>query len=43
MVRENRDICGIKLYVDKFNITAQETYRKLGMDKANYIIMEGKI
>ncbi|MDP7128378.1 MAG: GNAT family N-acetyltransferase, partial [Candidatus Marinimicrobia bacterium] len=43
MVRENRDICGIRLYVDTFNISAQETYRKLGMDKSNYIIMEGKI
>ena len=40
MVRENRELCGIRLYVDKSNVVAQETYRKLGMDESNYIIMK---
>ncbi len=42
MAKESRDVCGIRLYVDKSNHAAQETYRKLGMDKSNYIIMESK-
>lgn len=42
MAKESRDVCGIRLYVDKSNHAAQETYRKLKMDESNYIIMENK-
>lgn len=33
-------VCGIRLYVEKDNTTAQQTYRKLGMIETHYRIME---
>ena len=34
------DVCGIRLYVEKENTTAQQTYKKLGMIETHYRIME---
>ena len=34
------DVCGIRLYVDKSNQTAQRTYRRLGMTPAVYDMYE---
>ena len=31
---------GIRLYVEKDNSTAQETYRRLGLEEPGYIVME---
>ena len=33
-------VCGIRLYVEKDNTTAQQTYKKLGMIETHYRIME---
>ena len=34
------DVCGVRLYVEKENTTAQQTYKKLGMIETHYRIME---
>jgi ribosomal protein S18 acetylase RimI-like enzyme len=34
------DVCGIRLYVEEENATAQATYRSLGMEEAPYRIFE---
>lgn len=34
------DVIGIRLYVEQENRAAQETYRKLGMDRAGYFILQ---
>lgn len=33
-------VCGIRLYVEKENRRAQQTYEALGMTKPNYVVME---
>ena len=33
-------VCGIRLYVEKENRRAQQTYATLGMTKPNYVVME---
>ena len=38
--RANRNICGIRLYVEQHNQTAQTAYRKLGLRQAKYIVYE---
>ncbi|HPG39945.1 MAG TPA: N-acetyltransferase [bacterium] len=37
---EQKDVCGLRLYVHANNISAQQTYRKLGMQKTAYSIFE---
>lgn len=34
------NVCGVKLYVDRHNVTAQGSYISLGMQKSNYEIFE---
>jgi len=34
------DICGFRLYAEKDNLKAQETYKKLGMNEAGYLIFQ---
>ena len=34
------DVCGVRLYVEKENTSAQQTYKKLGMIETHYRIME---
>ena len=40
LANSDRDCCGIRLYVEKNNLRAAETYSKLGMVNAGYEIME---
>lgn len=34
------DVVGIRLYVEKENLSAQATYRRLGMDDTGYLVFE---
>jgi GNAT superfamily N-acetyltransferase len=34
--RRRKDVCGVRLYVDRHNTTAQKVYKKLGMKRSNY-------
>lgn len=38
--RGNPDVCGFRLYVEKDNLAARQTYRALGMVEADYRIFE---
>lgn len=40
LAKIRKDICGIRLYVDRYNRRAQKVYRKLGMKKARYVMFE---
>jgi len=40
---EDKNIGGIRLYVDKTNIAAQETYKKVGMNGEHYQLFEWMI
>jgi predicted GNAT family acetyltransferase len=40
LVLENSDLKGIRLYVERNNITARKAYNKLGMDADHYITFE---
>jgi ribosomal protein S18 acetylase RimI-like enzyme len=40
MVQEDPDMTGIRLYVDKTNLPAQEVYKKLGMNGEHYATFE---
>jgi ribosomal protein S18 acetylase RimI-like enzyme len=35
-------VCGYRLYVEKDNIVAQQTYQKLDMHESHYLMYEGK-
>ena len=37
------DICGFRLYVEKDNKPAQETYRSLGMEETSYLMYEEEL
>ena len=34
------EVCGIRLYVDKENHRAIETYRRMGMNLTDYLVCE---
>ena len=36
----DESICGIRLYVERENYTAQKTYKALGMEQCNYYMYE---
>ncbi|MEZ5450988.1 MAG: hypothetical protein R3E89_19175 [Thiolinea sp.] len=38
--QDSVEICGFRLYVERDNGIAQQTYRQLGMDKTPYRIYE---
>ncbi|MGH8129680.1 MAG: GNAT family N-acetyltransferase [Steroidobacteraceae bacterium] len=40
LARSDPRICGIRLYVDRSNESAQEVYARLGMHRSNYAVME---
>lgn len=40
MCDEDESICGIRLYVERQNHIAQETYSRLGMEECNYYMYE---
>ncbi|MBC8141281.1 MAG: GNAT family N-acetyltransferase [Armatimonadetes bacterium] len=37
---ENENVCGLRLYVERDNAAAQETYRALGMEETAYRLFE---
>lgn len=38
--QENRKVCGLRLYVETANDSAQKTYGRLGMTEAGYSVFE---
>jgi ribosomal protein S18 acetylase RimI-like enzyme len=40
LVETDPDLKGIRLYVDKTNEAAQETYKKIGMNGEHYTVYE---
>lgn len=38
--RESKEVCGIRLYVEKENTHAQKVYEKLGMESSHYLMYE---
>ena len=38
--RSRPDVCGVRLYVDRSNTAARETYRSLGMSESHYDMFE---
>ena len=38
--RQSQDICGVRLYVERSNHVAQQTYKSLGMDHSHYDLYE---
>lgn len=40
MAKQDANICGIRLYVEKENEKAQLTYKNLGMQDAHYLVFE---
>lgn len=40
IVKGRKDVCGLRLYVDKDNKKARETYERLGMIKTGYRLYE---
>jgi GNAT superfamily N-acetyltransferase len=40
VVKENDGLRGLRLYVDKTNVSAQKVYRKLGMTDEHYSLFE---
>jgi ribosomal protein S18 acetylase RimI-like enzyme len=40
LAKEKKDVCGLRLYVDKDNEAAQNVYKKLGMYETNYLLFE---
>jgi GNAT superfamily N-acetyltransferase len=39
-VEASEGLCGLRLYVDRSNLAAQEVYRSLGMDDQHYLLFE---
>jgi GNAT superfamily N-acetyltransferase len=35
--------CGFRLYVENTNLTAQQAYRRLGMEQSHYLMFEGTL
>lgn len=40
LAEENKGVCGFRLYVEKDNVVAQQTYEKLGMHESHYAMYE---
>jgi GNAT superfamily N-acetyltransferase len=40
LAREDVNVCGLRLYVDRANEPAQRTYRRLGLNATHYALME---
>lgn len=40
LARARKDVCGLRLYVEKHNERARKTYAKLGMKKTDYELFE---
>ena len=40
IARDRKDVCGLRLYVERENAAAQEVYRRLGMCDTGYLVYE---
>jgi len=40
LARKQRDVCGLRLYMEKNNRRAEEVYEKLGLRRTNYEVFE---
>ncbi len=40
MAADDEQVCGFRLYVERNNQVAQQTYRSLGMEETDYLLME---
>jgi len=40
LAREQKDVCGLRLYMEKDNEQARRVYRKLGMHETHYRVLE---
>ncbi len=40
MAKDHPNVCGLRLYVDRENHKAQETYHRMGMEETNYVLYE---
>lgn len=40
LARKSPEVCGLRLYVDRGNHSAQRTYQKMGMEESNYNLYE---
>lgn len=40
LAQNNDNVCGYRLYVEKDNLIAQNTYEKLGMSQTHYLMYE---
>ena len=40
LAKNDPHVCGLRLYVEKNNVTAQKTYRTLGMSFTPYLVLE---
>ena len=40
MAKEETNVCGVRLYVERENIVAKQTYSRLGMTHSNYDMFE---
>ena len=40
LARQEPEVCGLRLYVERDNARAQSTYEALGMHTTNYLVME---
>ncbi len=40
LVMQNENLNGIRLYADKSNVSAQKTYKKMGMNPDHYVTFE---
>ena len=38
--RDEKNVCGFRLYVEKENDRAQKVYERLGMDRSHYVMYE---
>jgi GNAT superfamily N-acetyltransferase len=43
LARETPGVCGLRLYVERDNVTAQQTYRRMGMEETAYRMFEEEI
>ena len=40
MARKTENVCGVRLYVEQENRSAQQTYQSLGMNRTSYLLYE---
>lgn len=40
LAQQNGNVCGFRLYVEKDNIIAQQTYEAMGMEQSHYLMYE---